>query len=305
MPRFAHQVAVPEIMPKYCSESVLAMSFLPGRSIQEVAAGKLQAAGVKVPKNRAAIREWVVEQRSEAEPQHARLRPWQLRLVQWVGPDRVLSFWHGVQWLHLTGLRLLVSLMTSIIAPDDWSWLGSARERISVADATRAAVDMVETLVQVVGHEMFSHNGLFQADPHPGNILVLPDGRLGLIDYGQCKRLSALSRRKLARLVLSVADPGGSDTEVAEAFRDFGLVTKNDDEAFIASFARLIFGKVTPQTLDRAWHKQLHKRDSVEKFPPDLIMVTRTVGLLRGVGLMLKCNPGVADIWRASAVNAL
>ena len=28
---------------------------------------------------------------------------------------------------------------------------------------------------------------LFNSDPHPGNIIVMPDARLGLIDYGQCK----------------------------------------------------------------------------------------------------------------------
>ena len=27
--------------------------------------------------------------------------------------------------------------------------------------------------------------GVFNADPHPGNVLLMPDGRLGLIDYGQ------------------------------------------------------------------------------------------------------------------------
>ncbi len=33
-------------------------------------------------------------------------------------------------------------------------------------------------------------DGFFHADPHPGNVLLLPDGRLGLIDFGQCKRLT-------------------------------------------------------------------------------------------------------------------
>ena len=28
-------------------------------------------------------------------------------------------------------------------------------------------------------------DGVFNGDPHPGNILLMPDGRLGLIDYGQ------------------------------------------------------------------------------------------------------------------------
>ena len=32
-------------------------------------------------------------------------------------------------------------------------------------------------------------------------------------------------------------------------------------------------------------------------FPPDLIMVVRTVGILRGIGLMNKRNVSVAEMW--------
>lgn len=28
-------------------------------------------------------------------------------------------------------------------------------------------------------------DGVFHADPHAGNLLLLPDGRLGLLDFGQ------------------------------------------------------------------------------------------------------------------------
>jgi predicted unusual protein kinase regulating ubiquinone biosynthesis (AarF/ABC1/UbiB family) len=37
---------------------------------------------------------------------------------------------------------------------------------------------------QVHGHEVFLTDR-FNADPHPGNIVVMADGRLGLIDYGR------------------------------------------------------------------------------------------------------------------------
>ncbi len=48
---------------------------------------------------------------------------------------------------------------------------------------------MIDTLLRVHGHEIFV-DGFFNADPHPGNILLCPDGRLGLIDYGQvCVRV--------------------------------------------------------------------------------------------------------------------
>lgn len=32
-------------------------------------------------------------------------------------------------------------------------------------------------------------DGLFTSDPHPGNLMILPDGRLGLIDFGQAQQL--------------------------------------------------------------------------------------------------------------------
>lgn len=44
------------------------------------------------------------------------------------------------------------------------------------------------------------------ADPHPGNILLTPEGRLGLIDYGQIKLLGPTQRRTLAKLIIALAD---------------------------------------------------------------------------------------------------
>jgi hypothetical protein len=44
------------------------------------------------------------------------------------------------------------------------------------------------TLVKVKGYEIF-RVGVFNADPHPGNVLLMPCGRVGLIDYGQVSEL--------------------------------------------------------------------------------------------------------------------
>jgi aarF domain-containing kinase len=45
---------------------------------------------------------------------------------------------------------------------------------------------LLDTLMRVHAYEIFQ-NGSFNGDPHPGNILLMPDGRLGLIDYGQAR----------------------------------------------------------------------------------------------------------------------
>ena len=42
----------------------------------------------------------------------------------------------------------------------------------------------VDLLIDVHGHQIFL-NGCFNGNPHPGNIMVLSDRCLGLIDYGQ------------------------------------------------------------------------------------------------------------------------
>ena len=59
------------------------------------------------------------------------------------------------------------------------------------------------TLTQVHADEVF-RDGLFNGDPHPGNILLLDDGRLGLIDYGQIKSLPHATRLSLARLFVAL-----------------------------------------------------------------------------------------------------
>jgi hypothetical protein len=48
-------------------------------------------------------------------------------------------------------------------------------------------------------------DGLFSSDPHPGNVMLLHDGRIGLIDFGQAKYLTTAQRLQVARTVPAVA----------------------------------------------------------------------------------------------------
>ena len=47
-------------------------------------------------------------------------------------------------------------------------------------------------------------DGVFHADPHPGNVLLIDDGRLGLLDFGSVGRLDTSIRSALQRLLLAV-----------------------------------------------------------------------------------------------------
>jgi ubiquinone biosynthesis protein len=65
----------------------------------------------------------------------------------------------------------------------------------------RLAVLMAETWMEMV----FRH-GFFHADPHPANLFVLPDGRLGLVDFGIAGSLSPQDMRKLTRLLVDAVN---------------------------------------------------------------------------------------------------
>ena len=63
---------------------------------------------------------------------------------------------------------------------------------------------LLELLMKVHADEIFV-GGVFNGDPHPGNILLMSDGRLGLIDYGQVKELDVDTRISLAHLFIALA----------------------------------------------------------------------------------------------------
>jgi ubiquinone biosynthesis protein len=61
----------------------------------------------------------------------------------------------------------------------------------------------IKTLVRLMLQTIFEE-GLFHADPHPGNIFVLPDGRLSLLDFGMTGELDEPMRESLKLLLEAV-----------------------------------------------------------------------------------------------------
>ncbi len=62
---------------------------------------------------------------------------------------------------------------------------------------------LLNTLVRLTLQTIFEE-GLFHADPHPGNVLVLPDGRLSLLDFGMTGELDEQMRESLTFLLEAV-----------------------------------------------------------------------------------------------------
>jgi predicted unusual protein kinase regulating ubiquinone biosynthesis (AarF/ABC1/UbiB family) len=54
-------------------------------------------------------------------------------------------------------------------------------------------------------------DGVFHADPHPGNVLLTDDGRIALIDLGMIGRISPTMQERLLKLLLAVTAARGDD----------------------------------------------------------------------------------------------
>jgi ubiquinone biosynthesis protein len=71
--------------------------------------------------------------------------------------------------------------------------------------------------------------GLYHADPHRGNVLLTPDGRLALLDFGLLGRLDDDTRTSLALLLLAIAQNRADD--VADLIVSLSLTGLESDEA--------------------------------------------------------------------------
>jgi ubiquinone biosynthesis protein len=81
--------------------------------------------------------------------------------------------------------------------------------------------------------------GLFHADPHRGNVVVLPDGRLGLLDFGLLGRLDDDTRTALALLLLAIAQNRADD--VADLILSLSLTgVESDEPGFVHDLRRTL-----------------------------------------------------------------
>ena len=149
-----------------------------------------------------------------------------------------------------------------------------------------------------------TEGGVFHADPHPGNVMLLTDGRLALLDFGSVGRLDARQRLALQDLLLALgrADPA--------AFRDalLELVTRAEEvdelllERALGQFmARHLTGgtAATPEMFTDLF--RLASRFELA-IPPEIATVLRALGTLEGTLSLL--TPGVDIAAEAQAYAA-
>ena len=93
--------------------------------------------------------------------------------------------------------------------------------------AESGARELAEELFRAYLHQVIL-DGLFHADPHPGNVLVTDDKRIALLDLGMVSRLSTDRQEELLQFLLAVAD--GRTEQAADLALQMGERLEGFDE---------------------------------------------------------------------------
>jgi predicted unusual protein kinase regulating ubiquinone biosynthesis (AarF/ABC1/UbiB family) len=165
--------------------------------------------------------------------------------------------------------------------------------RIDALDASVAAgrMDPAAVVRRVIElyMQMMLVDGLFHADPHPGNLLVAPDGTLVLLDFGMVVRVPVATRRSLVRTAFAGIR---RDVEgVTEGFHALGLVVPGADRARIRTLVELLFtvadshSTATERAQLLADEVMANLYDFPVELPGEMVYFARTAALIEGVGV--------------------
>ena len=135
--------------------------------------------------------------------------------------------------------------------------------------------------------QIFMH-GFFHADPHPGNIFVLKDGRIAFLDFGMVGRIDAETREQLSDILVAIIH---RDTKgIIETFVSMGAIEKGtgvkkldlDLTDFVENYyeiplKELRMGQFLPDIINIISQNRI-------KVPLDFFLLSKTLITIEGVG---------------------
>ncbi len=172
---------------------------------------------------------------------------------------------------------------------------------------------LLKSLTEVFGRCILE-TGFFHADPHPGNIFVLEDGRIGLIDFGQVKQISGRERETLSKVMLAlddrVSDDNPADLEkIGNLALELGVELADSAPAEgPAAVAMWLFdGSVEnlPGGYDKGELSPNSPVKALKSFPQDLVLVGRSTILIKGLSSRLGIPWSLSQEWAPLARRVL
>lgn len=165
-------------------------------------------------------------------------------------------------------------------------------------DANQVALIMTEAYCeQILVH------GYFHADPHPGNLFVLPGPVVVFLDFGLSKELPDGFRLNYARLITALISQ--DEEQMVLAFRALGFKTKSDDPQSLVALGKSFFESSGPDSkpyVDADVMPEVNERlakvlnaNPVTEIPGDILLIFRVIGLMSGLQKRLDSHVNMVD----------
>lgn len=195
-------------------------------------------------------------------------------------------------------------------------WMEGRRLSRIIADGTRTERDSACALLLEFMVSSPARAGLVHADPHPGNFMVLPDGRLGVIDFGAVSEHAGGLPPEFGELLCWARDEQWD--EVIRLLKKLGFMPRDyhlTSEQVVGYIAPL-WAYIDPLRsgefhFTRAWFQKSASMASDpfgegfgDRFkvarqltvPPGYVMLLRTLGGLLGVAVQLDAHARYAAL---------
>ena len=152
--------------------------------------------------------------------------------------------------------------------------------------------DMISVGVNCSLEQLLEH-GYFHADPHPGNLLALADGRIAYLDFGMMSEVKRSARTGLIQAVVHLVNKDFD--KLAKDFVGLGFLTQEVDLKPIVPAFTQVFGQALAGGVSRMDFKSVTDDLSGVMYrfpfqvPPYYALIIRSLVTLEGIALSI--NP--------------
>ena len=218
----------------------------------------------------------------------------------WFDPQQLVI--PKVYW-NLTTPKLLVLQWL------DGTPLLKAKLITHISDANQQRQDITTLLFRAFFQQIYI-DGFFHADPHPGNIFYLKDGRVAILDCGMIGRLDPRTQQLLIEMLLAIVEFDAQrcsqlTLELAQARQSVSLKSlENDYERLLRKYYSLSLSEIN---FSEVFYEILKvARQNKIRLPGNLGLYAKTLANLEGVArgfypqinLFDQIKPLMADLFR-------
>lgn len=138
-------------------------------------------------------------------------------------------------------------------------------------------------------------DGLFHADPHPGNLMALPGGVLGIIDFGMTGRFDKYTLLMLKDLMLDIL--AQDHVSMAAHLLDHDLIGYDVDMRQLRNDLRSFFRNISSMPMAQASEALQNFIVTYKlRIQPDLFFLDKTFGTLDGTIRLLAPNFNLKEV---------